>query len=97
MLEILLQSEAFTAIATHDKRIIRHAREFIQKQEISSDRYEFQMLYGVRRDYQVQLREQGYRVRVYVPFGTQWAPYFMRRLAERPANVVFVARSIFRN
>ncbi len=94
LLEIMLKSPSYTAIASHDQKMIDHARRFIAEEEIAGDRFEFQMLYGVRRDYQVQLVEQGYRMRVYVPFGTEWAPYLIRRLAERPANLLFVARAI---
>jgi len=68
---------------------------FVKERGIPADRFEFQMLYGIRRDLQRQLIEQGYGLRVYVPYGTEWYPYFMRRLAERPANVLFVLRSIF--
>lgn len=95
LLEILLPSDGYTAIASHDQKMIDHARDFISQREITPDRYEFQMLYGVRRDYQLELVKQGYRMRVYVPFGTEWAPYLIRRLAERPANLIFVARAIF--
>ncbi len=96
LLEILLQSPAYTAIASHDQSMIDHARRFIAEHQIASDRYEFQMLYGIRRDYQVNLVEHGYRMRVYVPFGTEWAPYLIRRVAERPANLLFVTRAIFK-
>ncbi len=95
--EILLDSQARVAIASHDEKMIDHARAYIAERKIPEERYEFQMLYGVRRDYQQQLRDQGYPMRVYVPFGTEWAPYFMRRLAERPANLLFIARAIVRN
>jgi len=97
LIEISLESNCYTAIATHDHRIIDFTRGYVDRQGIPVDRYEFQMLYGVRRDYQLQLQAERYRMRVYVPFGTQWAPYFMRRLAERPANLLFVARAIFRD
>jgi proline dehydrogenase len=70
--------------------------EFAKEQKIATDRFEFQMLYGIRRDLQKRLHAQGYNVRVYVPFGEAWYPYFMRRLAERPANVLFIARNFFR-
>ncbi len=96
LLEIMLQSPAYTAIASHDHRMVEHARKFVAEKNVPNDRYEFQMLYGVRRDYQLALRRQGYRFRVYVPFGTEWAPYFMRRLAERPANVLFTLRAILK-
>ena len=92
----LLESGTYPAIATHDDAIIDAARRFVWERGISKDSFEFQMLYGVRRDLQTRLREEGYNVRVYVPFGDSWYPYLMRRLAERPANVVFMAGSIAR-
>jgi proline dehydrogenase len=92
----LLRDGTFPAIATHDERLIARAVEFTRANGIAADRFEFQMLYGVRRDLQERLVRAGYGVRVYVPFGTQWYPYFMRRLAERPANVAFVLRNILR-
>lgn len=95
-MERLLREGVYPAIATHDEAIIAHARRFVWEHGISKDSFEFQMLYGVRRDLQNRLREEGYRVRVYVPFGDSWYPYLMRRLAERPANVVFMAGSILR-
>lgn len=82
------------ALATHDERLIAHARAFAAARGIGRDRFEFQFLYGIRRDLQERLAQDGYRVRVYVPFGTHWYPYFMRRLAERPANVAFIARHL---
>jgi proline dehydrogenase len=91
----LLEADAYPAIATHDPDMIRAVSEFVTARAIGRDRFEFQMLYGIRRDLQKQLLEQGYRLRVYVPYGTEWYPYFMRRLAERPANVLFVLRSVF--
>jgi len=96
LIEISLRESAFTAIATHDHVIIENSIEFIKQHGISDDRYEFQMLYGVRRDLQEQLVRDGWRVRIYIPFGTEWYPYFMRRLAERPANVLFIAKNLFR-
>lgn len=96
LLEVLLSSDCYTAIATHDSRMIDHARQFIDEHQIADSRYEFQMLYGTRREYQLEIRQQGYRMRVYVPFGTQWAPYFIRRLAERPANVFFVLKNLLK-
>ncbi|PYU09960.1 MAG: proline dehydrogenase, partial [Acidobacteria bacterium] len=74
--------------------MLDHARGLLRQRGLTPDRYEFQMIYGVRRDLQLQLREQGHPLRVYVPFGTEWCPYFMRRLAERPANCWFVLRSL---
>jgi proline dehydrogenase len=91
-----LAASAYTAIATHDDAIIDHARRFIEERGIPKDRYEFQMLYGVRRERQLSLARSGYKVRVYVPFGRSWAPYFMRRLAERPANVLFIVKNLLR-
>jgi proline dehydrogenase len=96
LMETLLRDGTFPAIATHDERLIRRAIRFAREAGIVRDRFEFQMLYGVRRDLQDQLSRAGYGVRVYVPFGTEWYPYFMRRLAERPANVAFVLRSVLR-
>jgi proline dehydrogenase len=90
----LLRDGTYPAIATHDERLIDHVCRTAEAAGIAQDRFEFQMLYGIRRDLHAALRRQGYRVRVYVPFGEEWYPYFMRRLAERPANVGFVLRSI---
>jgi proline dehydrogenase len=92
----LLRSGTYPAIATHDVRLIKRAIEVAQAEGIARDAFEFQMLYGVRRDLQEQLVGAGWRVRVYVPFGGQWYPYFMRRLAERPANVSFLIRNLWR-
>lgn len=91
----LLDADAYPGIATHDSALIDAVAAYARERGIAPDRYEFQMLYGIRRDVQRQLVADGYRMRVYVPFGTEWFPYFMRRLAERPANVWFVARSFF--
>jgi len=90
----LLREGTYPALATHDERLIRRALRIIRDERITRDRFEFQMLYGVRRDLQDRLVEAGYTVRVYVPYGREWYPYFMRRLAERPANVAFVVRSV---
>jgi len=87
---------AYLAIATHDAQIIDAAREHFRAADIPAERYEFQMLYGIRGDLQRELVQQRYKVRVYVPFGTQWYPYFMRRLAERPANLWFFISNFFR-
>jgi len=92
----LLEHANYPAIATHDPALVEEAKRFTAEHGISPDRFEFQMLYGVRRDLQEQLVADGYRVRVYVPFGTQWYPYLMRRLAERPANVAFITGSVLR-
>jgi proline dehydrogenase len=91
----LLEADAYPAVATHDEEMIRRVREVVRELGIAPDRYEFQMLYGIRRDLQRRLIADGHRLRVYVPYGTEWWPYFMRRLAERPANVLFVLRSVF--
>jgi proline dehydrogenase len=93
-MERLLEHGHYPGIATHDEKIIAHAKAFTQRKGIPPARYEFQMLYGVRRDLQQALRREGYNVRVYVPFGTHWYPYLMRRLAERPANIVFIVGNV---
>jgi len=93
----LMRAGRYPAIATHDVRIIKRAVEVAKAEGIARDSFEFQMLYGIRRDLQEQLAGAGYRVRVYVPFGGQWYPYFMRRLAERPANVSFLLRNMWRD
>jgi proline dehydrogenase len=95
-MERLLEAGNYPAVATHDEAIIDHARRFVWEKGIGKDSFEFQMLYGVRRDLQTRLREEGYNVRVYVPFGDSWYPYLMRRLAERPANVFFMAGNILK-
>jgi len=92
----LLAGGNYPGIATHDERMIQGTLEFVRDQKISPDRFEFQMLYGVRRDLQKRLVAEGWRVRVYVPFGEAWYPYFMRRLAERPANVLFIAKTLLK-
>ena len=93
---LLLTEGTYPAIATHDERLINYTKRFAAARGIDASRFEFQMLYGVRRELQVALVRQGYNMRVYVPFGTEWYPYFMRRLAERPANVVFVLGNLFK-
>jgi len=90
----LLEAGHYPGLATHDERIIAQACEFTRAKAIPVERYEFQMLYGVRRDLQHALRRDGYRMRVYVPFGTHWYPYLMRRLAERPANIAFIVGNV---
>ena len=92
----LMEYGNYPGIATHDEKIIAEAKRFAKEKGIANDRYEFQMLYGVRRDLQEQLVSEGYRIRVYVPFGTQWYPYLMRRLAERPANIAFMTGNIMK-
>ena len=91
----LLEADAYPGVATHDPEMIERVTALVRERGIGADRYEFQMLYGVRRDLQRQLLADGHRLRIYVPYGTEWWAYFMRRLAERPANVLFVVRSIF--
>src|SRR5213593_4389619 len=95
-MEQLLERGTYPGIATHDARIIRHAKEFVRRRGITLDRFEFQMLYGVRRDLQRALRREGFNVRVYIPFGDHWYPYLMRRLAERPANIAFLLGNMVR-
>ncbi len=92
--EELLRADAYPGVATHDPDMLLRLTAFARERGIGHDRFEFQMLYGVRRDLQRQLISKGYRLRIYVPYGTEWYPYFMRRLAERPANVLFVLRSV---
>src|SRR5450631_83318 len=94
---ILLNSSIYHGLATHDEKIIEATRHFLRERKFDPKRFEFQMLYGVRRDLQKSLVRDGYNMRVYIPFGTEWYPYFMRRLAERPANVVFLAKNFFRS
>jgi len=94
LMQTLLTAGRYPALATHDVRMIDATKAFAAERGIPQDAYEFQMLYGIRRDLQAALVEAGYRMRVYVPFGTEWFPYFMRRLGERPANVGFVLKGI---
>jgi len=94
--QTLMKSGVFHGLATHDEKIIAQLKQFASAENIPASAYEFQMLYGVRRDLQQQLVREGYGLRVYIPFGTEWYPYFMRRLAERPANVFFIARQMLR-
>jgi len=96
LMKILLPSGIYHALATHDPKMIEAAIRFAAEQNITKDKFEFQMLYGIRTDLQSRLVRQGYRVRVYIPFGRDWFPYFMRRLAERPANLLFFAKNLFR-
>jgi proline dehydrogenase len=97
MTKTLLAEGHDPAIATHDPAMIDITRQFARERRLGPDRFEFQMLYGVRRDLQAMLVKEGYRMRVYVPFGREWFPYFMRRLGERPANVMFVVRSVLKD
>jgi proline dehydrogenase len=95
LMYLLLERGNYPAIATHDTALIDAAKAFVRDHDIPYDRFEFQMLYGVRRDQQLELAKAGFRMRIYVPFGTEWYPYFTRRIAERPANAVFVLRQFF--
>lgn len=94
LMEQLLARGNYPGFATHDQQIVQHAKQFVTEHDIAPDQFEFQMLYGIRRDVQDQLARDGYRLRVYIPFGTQWYPYLMRRLAERPANIVFILGNV---
>lgn len=96
LMKILLKSGTYHGLATHDEKIIRSAQSFAIAENIPRDAFEFQMLYGIRRDLQQSLIREGWRMRVYVPFGAEWYPYLMRRLAERPANLLFVAKNLLR-
>jgi proline dehydrogenase len=96
LMKILMKSGIYHGLATHDENIVKQAEAFARAENISRDAFEFQMLYGIRRDLQLRLVRDGWRVRIYIPFGTEWYPYFMRRLGERPANVLFVARNLLR-
>jgi proline dehydrogenase len=97
LMKILMKSGVYHGLATHDEKIIREAQAFADREKIARDSFEFQMLYGIRRDLQQRLVRDGWRMRVYIPFGTEWYPYFMRRLGERPANVFFIARNMLRS
>jgi proline dehydrogenase len=97
LMRLLLDGGGPNAIATHDEALIDATRTFARSRGIAPDRFEFQMLYGIRRDLQAWLAREGYRVRIYIPYGGQWYPYFMRRLAERPANVGFIVRNLFKD
>jgi proline dehydrogenase len=96
LMKTLLKSGVYHGLATHDESIIREAQSFVIREKIPRQAFEFQMLYGIRRDLQKALVREGWRMRVYVPFGTEWYPYLMRRLAERPANLGFVVRNMLR-
>jgi proline dehydrogenase len=96
LMKMLLKSGVYHGIATHDEKIIAATVEFAKAEKIPPAAFEFQMLYGIRRDLQRKLVENGWRMRVYIPFGSEWYPYFMRRLAERPANALFVLKNLFR-
>jgi proline dehydrogenase len=97
LMKTLMKSGIYHGLATHDENIIQQAEAFAINEKLSPDSFEFQMLYGIRRDLQQALVRKGWRVRVYIPFGTEWYPYFMRRLGERPANVFFIAKNLLRS
>jgi proline dehydrogenase len=94
--ETLLERGADPAFATHDPKMIRHVLVEVQRRSLARDAFEFQMLYGIRRDVQARLVAGGHRLRLYVPYGDAWYPYLMRRLAERPANLLFLVKNFFR-
>jgi proline dehydrogenase len=96
LMKTLMKSGIYHGLATHDENIIKEAKAFATRENISRSAFEFQMLHGIRRDLQQGLVKEGWKVRVYIPFGTEWYPYLMRRLAERPANALFLARNLFR-
>ena len=96
LMKILMKSGIYHGLATHDESIIHQAQAFATSENLSRESFEFQMLYGIRRDLQRRLVREGWRLRIYIPFGTEWYPYFMRRLGERPANVLFIARNLLR-
>jgi proline dehydrogenase len=97
LMKTLMKSGIYHGLATHDERIVRAAQAFANSEKLPRESFEFQMLYGIRRDLQQSLVREGWRLRVYLPFGTEWYPYFMRRLGERPANVFFIARHMLRS
>jgi proline dehydrogenase len=97
LMKVLMKSGIYHGLATHDESIIHQAEAFATREKLSRDSFEFQMLYGIRRDLQQSLVRKGWRVRIYIPFGSEWYPYFMRRLGERPANVLFIARNLLRS
>ena len=97
LMKLLLADGTYPAIASHDERIIDEAVRHSREQKLDPERFEFQMLYGIRRDLQRKLVSQGFRLRLYVPYGDAWYPYFMRRLAERPANLIFLAKNLVRS
>jgi proline dehydrogenase len=96
VMQLLLSSGVYHGIATHDPKMIEATTDFVQREGLGKEAFEFQMLYGIRRDLQDQLAREGYRMRVYVPYGKHWYPYFMRRLAERPANIWFVMKNLWK-
>jgi proline dehydrogenase len=96
LMKTLMKSGIYHGLATHDEAIIRQAQAFATAEKLPRESFEFQMLFGIRRDLQQSLVREGWRMRVYIPFGTEWYPYFMRRLGERPANAIFIARNLLR-
>ena len=96
LMKILMKSGVYHGLATHDENIINQAKAFAMREKLPREAFEFQMLYGIRRDLQQSLVREGWRMRVYIPFGTEWYPYLMRRLAERPANALFIAKNLLR-
>jgi len=96
LMKTLMKSGVYHGLATHDESIIKEAKAFAIREKIARDSFEFQMLHGIRRDLQQSLVKEGWKMRVYIPFGTEWYPYLMRRLAERPANALFIAKNLFR-
>jgi proline dehydrogenase len=96
LMKALMKSGIYHGLATHDENIIKEAKAFATRENVSREAFEFQMLYGIRRDLQRSLVREGWRMRVYIPFGAEWYPYLMRRLAERPANVLFILKNLFR-
>ena len=97
LMKLLMKSGIYHGLATHDENIINQAKDFAIREKVPREAFEFQMLHGIRRDLQQNLVRDGWRMRVYIPFGTEWYPYFMRRLAERPANVFFIAKNMLRS
>lgn len=97
LMKTLMKSDVYHGLATHDENIIKEAKAFATREKIARDSFEFQMLHGIRRDLQQSLVKEGWGMRVYIPFGTEWYPYLMRRLAERPANALFIAKNLFRS
>jgi len=97
LMKALMKSGVYHGLATHDENVIKEAKAFATREKIARDAFEFQMLHGIRRDLQQSLVKDGWKVRVYIPFGTEWYPYLMRRLAERPANALFIAKNLFRS
>ena len=96
LMKLMLDKGEYPAIATHDEKMIEATKAYAAERKLPREAFEFQMLYGIRRDLQRKLIAEGYRLRLYVPFGKAWYPYYMRRLAERPANVFFILRNVFR-